>query len=341
MVTATESEAQAASSIPRLSGAEAFERLQKTAAQHLSTPPRAFFSTVLGGITIDLGAMVVPLDDHLVHRGHSVFDTCLVYNYRAYQLDPHLDRLLVSAKKAGINCTISREQLRQYILAVAAAAGQKNSFIRYWLSVGRGGFGVAPSECKAGGSQFYCVAHDVVLDNTEKYSKGTSVKTTTVPIKPGMFATVKSTNYLPNAMMTGEAEDNGAAQGIWIDERGMVAESAVANVAFVIEDGVLTVPKFDKTLAGVTVRRVLELAVSKNVVKRVEQRDITVEEAKGAKEAMLIGSTTSGLAIVEWDGKPVGDGKPGPVAHGIRGLLVQDRIDGEGQITEIPGLTPA
>ena len=35
----------------------------------------AFYSSRLGGITLDPALMVVPMDDHLVHRGHAVFDT--------------------------------------------------------------------------------------------------------------------------------------------------------------------------------------------------------------------------------------------------------------------------
>lgn len=38
----------------------------------------AFYSSRLGGITTDPALMVVPMDDHLVHRGHAVFDTAIM-----------------------------------------------------------------------------------------------------------------------------------------------------------------------------------------------------------------------------------------------------------------------
>lgn len=38
------------------------------------------YSSVVGAITTDVAAMVVPLDDHMVHRGHSVFDTTSFVN---------------------------------------------------------------------------------------------------------------------------------------------------------------------------------------------------------------------------------------------------------------------
>ena len=50
------------------------DSVHDTARQHY----HAFFSSELGGIVIDPALMCVHLDDHMVHRGHSVFDTCEV-----------------------------------------------------------------------------------------------------------------------------------------------------------------------------------------------------------------------------------------------------------------------
>jgi 4-amino-4-deoxychorismate lyase len=36
------------------------------------------YSSIFGGITTDTSAMVIPLDDHMVHRGHGVFDTAAI-----------------------------------------------------------------------------------------------------------------------------------------------------------------------------------------------------------------------------------------------------------------------
>ena len=38
----------------------------------------AMYSSVYGGITTDPAAMVIPMDDHMVHRGHGVFDTAAI-----------------------------------------------------------------------------------------------------------------------------------------------------------------------------------------------------------------------------------------------------------------------
>src|ERR1700758_3358651 len=76
----------------------------------------AMYSSVLGGIVTDPALMVLPLDDHMVHRGHAVFDTATLTHGMLYQLDPHLDRLLRSAESARIPLPFSRGQLRYIIL---------------------------------------------------------------------------------------------------------------------------------------------------------------------------------------------------------------------------------
>ena len=46
----------------------------------------AFYSSVLGGIVTDPALMTVPMDEHIVHRGHAVFDTCNVSQGQCYWL---------------------------------------------------------------------------------------------------------------------------------------------------------------------------------------------------------------------------------------------------------------
>src|SRR5262249_56213003 len=92
------------------------------------------------------------------------------------------------------------------------------------------------------------------------YTEGVKVITSTVPIKPPFFARVKSTNYLPNALVIMEAKDHGADNGVFIDHRGMLGESSNMNVACVTHDRVLWHPAFDAILTGITVQRALHLA---------------------------------------------------------------------------------
>lgn len=50
-----------------------YQQNQNSKQQYL-----AMYSSIFGGITTDKGAMVIPMDDHMVHRGHGVFDTTAI-----------------------------------------------------------------------------------------------------------------------------------------------------------------------------------------------------------------------------------------------------------------------
>src|SRR5437870_4898084 len=218
----------------------------------------AMYSSVLGGIVTDPAFMVLPLDDHMVHRGHAVFDTATLTHGMLYQLDPHLDRLLRSAELARIPLPFPREQLRQIILDTAAASGKHDGSVRYWLSGGPGGFALGPAECI--GSSFYVIVFKQEFYPQSYYTEGVKVITSQVPIKPPLFARTKSTNYLPNVLVVLEAKDHNADNGVFIDQRGMIAESSNMNVAFVTADRVFCHPPFDAILSGITIQRMLKLA---------------------------------------------------------------------------------
>src|SRR6186713_2523063 len=75
----------------------------------------AFYSSQLGGIVTDPALMVIPFDDHMVHRGHGIFDTAGIVNGRIYDLEAHLDRFLASAERSRLSLPGSRDEMRRII----------------------------------------------------------------------------------------------------------------------------------------------------------------------------------------------------------------------------------
>ena len=315
---------------------EAVARLRR-AAHARSANFYSMYSSALGGIVTDPALMVLPLDDHMVHRGHAVFDTAILAHGMLYQLDQHLERLLRSAEMARIPLPFPAERLRQIIIDTAGASGRRDASVRYWLSAGPGGFGLSPAECV--GSSFFVVIFGAEFYPDSLYSEGVRVVTSTVPIKPPFFARVKSTNYLPNVLVVIEAKDHSADNGIFIDERGMVAESSNMNVAFVTRDRVFRHPPFDAILSGITVQRVLQLArrlVQQGDLRDIRVADVSVAEGRAAAEMMLIGSSIKVAPVVEWDGQPIGDGRPGPIAKKLLELWHEDVRSATDQLVPVP-----
>jgi len=321
---------------PVLTRDEAIARLQD-AVHAKASNFYAMYSSALGGIVTDPALMVLPLDDHMAHRGHSVFDTATLTGGMLYQLDPHLDRLLRSAELARVPLPFPREELRQIILDTAAASRQREGSVRYWLSAGPGGFGLGPAECV--GSSFYVIVFNQELYPASYYTGGMKVITSNIPIKPPLFARIKSTNYLPNVLVVLEAKDRSADNGIFIDQRGMVAESSNMNVAFVTKDRVFRHPVFDAILSGITIQRVLQFAerlVQQGDLKEIRLADVSVNEGREAAEMMLIGSSIKIAPVVEWDGRPIGDGKPGPIAKMLLQLWEEDVRSAADQLVRVP-----
>ena len=218
----------------------------------------AFYSSQLGGIVTDPALMVLPFDDHMVHRGHGIFDTAAIVNGKIYDLEAHLDRFLLSAERSRLRLPGSREEMRDIIVKTTAVSGKREGSIRYWLSSGPGSLELTPA---AGAEPGFFVMVFGGLSYPERWhTEGLRVMTTTYPIKAPIYAITKATNYLPNVLMQMEAKAAGFDNGVFIDAEGHVGESSNMNVAFVTRDGVLAHPKFDHILAGCTSLRLLELA---------------------------------------------------------------------------------
>jgi 4-amino-4-deoxychorismate lyase len=285
----------------------------------------AFYSSQLGGVVTDPALMVIPFDDHMVHRGHGIFDTAGLVDGKIYDLDAHLDRFLLSAERSKLRLPGSRAEIRDTIVRTTALSGRRDGSIRYWLSSGPGSLELSPA---AGAEPGFFVMVFAGLSYPERwYSEGLRVMTTTYPIKAPFYAITKATNYLPNVLMQMEAKEAGFDNGVFIDADGHVGESSNMNVAFVTTDGALVHPRFDHILAGCTSLRLLELAHvlrDQGLLTGVDVRDVPVAEARASREMLLLGSSVKVAPVVQWDADPIGDGKPGPIGKALLRLLEED-----------------
>ncbi|XP_059661482.1 D-amino-acid transaminase, chloroplastic-like [Cornus florida] len=308
------------------SSSELQEKLHEKWNSGIEQPYPAMYSSVFGGIILDPAMMVIPIDDHMVHRGHGVFDTAIILDGYLYELDVHLDRFLRSAAKAKVSSPFPRSTLRSILIQLTAASHCKKGTLRYWLSSGPGDFLLSPSGCPK--SAFYAV---VIKEDFSQCKEGVKVITCTIPMKSPLFATSKNVNYLPNVLSKMEAEEKGAFASIWIDDEGYIAEGPNVNVAFITHDKELILPSFNKILSGCTALRLLELApklVEQGRLTSVKIDNLTVDEAKSAAEMMYVGSTLPILPIITWDEKPIGDGKVGELTMALSDLLWDDMVAG-------------
>jgi 4-amino-4-deoxychorismate lyase len=320
----------------RLTASDVFDQLRALRSRQ-PVKFSAFYSSQLGGIVTDPALMVLPFDDHMVHRGHGIFDTAAIVEGKIYDLDAHLDRFIRSAGYSKLRLPGTRDQMRDIIVQTTAAGGARDGSIRYWISSGPGSLELTPA---AGAEPGFFVMIFPGLAYPERwYSEGLKVITTTYPIKPPLYAITKSTNYLPNVLMQMEAKEAGCDNGVFIDEHGYVGESSNMNVAFVTADGVFRHPKFDHILSGCTSLRLLELAPAlqaRGLITGVEVCDISVADARASREMLLLGSSVKVAPVVSWDNRPIGNGRPGPVSRALLELLEEDMRSAHDRLVDVP-----
>lgn len=294
------------------------------------------YSSWYGGIVTDPALMMVPIDDHLVHRGDGVFEALKCVDWNIYMLQRHLERLKSSLAALSLSLPVGWEELTDTILSTIRAGNAPDNLIRIFVSRGPGGFSVNPYECPE--AQFYVVVSRSHPTPSIKYEEGTTMRTSLIPVKKGYFARIKCCNYLPNVLMRKEAEDAGVDFTVSLDEHGHLGEGPTENVGLITRDRRFIVPRFERILRGTTVTRVLELAekmVASGDLTEVGEMNITPRQAYEAAELMMFGTTFDVLPVVRYDDRVIGDGRPGPCFRMFLDALREDMRSGEGMLTHV------
>jgi len=285
----------------------------------------AMYSSIWEGIVTDPVLMTVPVDDHLVHRADGVFDAFKCVNGRAYCLDRHLRRLERSASSLGIDMPPDYERITDIIKAVVRTGGSRDVICRIIVSRGPGSFSTNPFDCPT--SQLYVIAHSLKPPPPEAYEKGVAIISAEVPVKPSFYAKVKSCDYLINVMITKAAKEGGVDFAVTWDENGFLAEGSTENILLVSPEKELLIPEFDRILQGITLTRVMELAeelVLEGYLKGVKVVRIDRATAAHCLEVMLCGTSLDVLPVRKWDGRTIGQGRPGPVFRKLNEVLRHD-----------------
>lgn len=285
----------------------------------------AFYSSAWNAIVTDPLLMMLPMDDHMVHRGDGVFEAFKCVEGAIYNLRAHLERLGISASGLRLALPVSVEELTRLTVETVRAGRRRDAVVRIFLSRGPGGFSVRPFECPR--PHVYIVVTSLPAPFMERHPEGARIATSAIPLKPADLAVMKSCNYVPNVQMTMEAAEQGVDYTVSFDRDGHLGEGATENVGIVTRDGWLLFPRLDHILKGTTMMRVAALAeqaVARGDLAGVAFTDIPRLAVAAAREILLVGTTIDVVAAVAFDGKPVGDGKPGTACRMLNDSLRRD-----------------
>lgn len=285
----------------------------------------AMYNSWLGGIIRDPGLMVVPVDDHLVHRGDGVFEAIKVVDGQIFLLNEHLARLTSSAGQIGLLLPYTLEEMKKIILETVRVSGARQAVLRLYISRGPGYFTTNPYDSV--GSQMYLVVTSFASLSEEKYLNGVRIGKSQIPPKEPWLAQIKTCNYLPNVLMKKESVDLKIDFTIGIDSQGFLTEGSTENIVMIDAGENLLRPKLRQILKGTTMMRTFELAeqlVSEGHLKSIQEKDLTEQDLLAASEVMMIGTTLDVLPVTEYEGRQIGGGRQGPLALRLLQLLRED-----------------
>jgi D-alanine transaminase len=243
--------------------------------------------------------------------GDGVYEVIPAYAGRLFRLEDHIRRLDNSLREIRIDLEKSVADW-QAIFAPLLDSG-KDQYI--YLQVTRG---CAPKRDHGFPEQVVPTVFAMSADIKPFAGRLEGVKAVTLVDTRWQLCHVKAITLLANLLLRQEALDQDCAEAILV-RNGYVNEGAASNVFVVIDDELITPPKNNEILPGITRDVILELAAANQIVCREDV--IALEALANASEIWVTSSTREIVPVIELDGNVVGDGKPGPVFANMDALF--------------------
>jgi len=254
----------------------------------------------------------VPVLDRGFIFGDGVYELVPVYSRVPFRMDEHLARLERSLAAVRIRNPYSRAEWRDILLKVVEKQPFEDQGI--YFQVTRGVAKRDHAFPKDVAPTVFVMSNPLTCPPKSLVESG-AIAVTAVDDR-WHHCDIKSISLIGNCLLRQVSVDAGAVETILFRD-GKLTEASASNV-FVVRQGViLSPPKSNLILPGITYDVVKELAQGAKLP--FEFRDVSEAEVRGADEIWVTSSSKEVLAIVKLDGKPVGAGVPGPVfAHMYR-----------------------
>jgi len=281
----------------------------------------------LNGKFMPIAEAYVPVLDRGFIFGDGVYEVIPVYSQRAFRLPEHLKRLQSSLDGIRLHNPHSETEWTRLINELIARNAAEDQYL--YLQITRGvarrdhAFPqppVAPT--------VFMMSSPLLHPAAELLASGVSA--ITASDNRWLRCDIKAISLLPNVLLRQQAVDAGCAEAILIRDEsasvdGFMTEGAASNI-FVVKNGTLLAPPKDNLmLPGITYDVILEIAAADRI--HCEVRRIGKAEVLSADELLLTSSTKEVLPVTTVNGKPVGNGEPGPMFQRLHMLYQNYKRD--------------
>jgi D-alanine transaminase len=260
----------------------------------------------LNGAFLPIEQAQVPVLDRGFIFGDGVYEVIPVYSRHPFRLEEHLQRLQRSLEAIRLDNPYPDAEWSHLVRELVRLSPDQDQSI--YLHITRGvakrdhpfPTGVAPT--------VFMMSNPLTTPPAEHVENGVAA----ISAEDNRWGrcNIKAISLLPNVLLRQLAVDAGVNETVLFRE-GVLTEGTASNI-FAVEQGVILAPPKDThMLPGITYDLVLELAEAHGVP--VEVGAFDQARIRRADELWLTSSTREVLAITTLDGKPIGDGRPGPL----------------------------
>ncbi|MBX5477417.1 MAG: branched-chain amino acid transaminase [Clostridia bacterium] len=123
-------------------------------------------------------------------------------------------------------------------------------------------------------------------------------------------------SYVNISLAVDQARRDGYDEAILLNAQGHVSEASGANIFLVRNGRLITPPVTEDILEGITREAVMDLATALGIP--VEERVVDRTELYVADEIFLTGTAAQVAPVTSVDGRPVGDGRVGPISRRLQ-----------------------
>ncbi|KUH37802.1 MULTISPECIES: aminotransferase class IV [Streptomyces] len=251
---------------------------------------------VNGGLR-DADTATISVLDHGLTVGDGVFETLKAVRGRAFALEPHLDRLVRSARGLGLPDP-DLDEVRRACAAVLEANPMPLGRLRVTYT---GGLSPLGSDRGDDGPSLV-----VAVGGATPRPDSTAV--VTVPWtrnERGALTGLKTTSYAENVVALARAHRAGASEALFANTVGRLCEGTGSNVFVVIDGRIHTPPLASGCLAGITRRLVAEWTGA-------VETDLPMDVLRSAEEIFLTSTLRDVQAVHRVDDRELAPA-PGPV----------------------------
>jgi D-alanine transaminase len=260
----------------------------------------------LNGEFMPLAEARVPVLDRGFIFGDGVYEVIPVYARVPLRLVEHLARMQNSLNAIHLRNPLATDEWTRIVGEIIERNAWDDQSV--YVQVTRG---VAPRDQAFPADAtptVFVMANPMSKPSAEQRERGVGV--ITAEDFRWQRCDIKSVSLLANCLLRQLAAEAGCVEAILLRD-GHVTEASTSNV-FLVKNGVIVSPPKDRRiLPGITLDLVLDLAREARLP--IEIRPVPERELREADEIWVSSSTKEVLPVTTLDGKPVGNGKPGPL----------------------------